>query len=86
VKQGSKSGPEAAIYNNLPKGSSIPVQFIAGITTDIDRVFVPYSLLINWDQVQVVSCGNAEADCNEDGLLNLADFGCFNTRYGLGCP
>ena len=25
-------------------------------------------------------------DCNADGVLNLADFGCFTTRYALGDP
>lgn len=25
-------------------------------------------------------------DCNGDGLLNLADFGCFQTQFALGCP
>jgi hypothetical protein len=26
------------------------------------------------------------ADCNGDGVLNLADFGCFQTKYALGDP
>jgi uncharacterized membrane protein len=26
------------------------------------------------------------ADCNGDGLLNLTDFGCFQTRFALGDP
>ena len=30
---------------------------------------------------QVASC---DADCNADGVLTLADFGCFQTRYVLG--
>ncbi|MCC6659458.1 MAG: PEP-CTERM sorting domain-containing protein [Phycisphaerales bacterium] len=25
-------------------------------------------------------------DCNGDGVLNLADFGCFTTKFALGCP
>jgi hypothetical protein len=25
-------------------------------------------------------------DCNSDGVLNLADFGCFQTRFALGDP
>ena len=25
-------------------------------------------------------------DCNLDGALNLADFGCFQTAFALGCP
>jgi hypothetical protein len=25
------------------------------------------------------------ADCNGDGVLNLADFGCFQTKFALGC-
>jgi hypothetical protein len=25
-------------------------------------------------------------DCNTDGQLNLADFGCFQTRFALGEP
>jgi hypothetical protein len=30
--------------------------------------------------------GPCYADCNGDGVLNLADFGCFKTRFALGCP
>ena len=26
------------------------------------------------------------ADCNRDGFLNLADFGCFQTKFALGDP
>jgi hypothetical protein len=25
-----------------------------------------------------------EADCNQDGVLNLGDFGCFQTRFATG--
>jgi hypothetical protein len=32
---------------------------------------------------QVASC---YADCNSDGVLNLSDFGCFQTKFALGCP
>ncbi len=28
----------------------------------------------------------AYADCNADGLLTIADFGCFQTKFVLGCP
>ena len=37
------------------------------------------AILTPVDQV----CG---ADCNADGVLNLADFGCFQTRFALGEP
>jgi hypothetical protein len=30
--------------------------------------------------------GPCYADCNGDGQLNVADFGCFQTRFVLGCP
>jgi hypothetical protein len=26
------------------------------------------------------------ADCNGDTVLNLSDFGCFQTKFALGCP
>jgi hypothetical protein len=32
---------------------------------------------------QVASC---YADCNSDGVLNLSDFGCFQTRFAVGDP
>jgi hypothetical protein len=28
-------------------------------------------------------CGHCYADCNKDGVLNLADFGCYQTKYAL---
>ncbi|MCC6660238.1 MAG: hypothetical protein IT437_05060 [Phycisphaerales bacterium] len=38
--------------------------------------------------VQYVGCktGNCYADCNRDGALTLADFGCFQTKYALRDP
>ena len=26
------------------------------------------------------------ADCNADGTLTVADFGCFQTKFVVGCP
>ena len=38
--------------------------------------------------VQYVGCktGNCYADCDRDGALTLADFGCFRTKYALQDP
>ncbi|MCC6659838.1 MAG: hypothetical protein IT437_03020 [Phycisphaerales bacterium] len=36
--------------------------------------------------VQYVGCPNCYADCNRDGALTLADFGCFQTKYAIGDP
>jgi hypothetical protein len=33
-----------------------------------------------------VGCPTCYADCNGDGVLGLADFGCFQTKFALGCP
>jgi hypothetical protein len=30
--------------------------------------------------------GPCYADCNGDGVLGLADFECFQTKFALGCP
>ena len=30
--------------------------------------------------------GACYPDCNADGTRNLADFGCFQTKFALGCP
>ena len=30
--------------------------------------------------------GLTVADCNEDGALTVSDFGCFQTRFVVGCP
>ena len=51
-----------------------------------------------WYQVKVTSPGGSTMsrrvrvemvcypDCNADGLLNLADFGCFTTKFATGDP
>ena len=36
--------------------------------------------------VAVLGQPSCYADCNGDGQLNLADFGCFQTKFALGCP
>ena len=40
-----------------------------------------FSLFDNWAVTRA-----CYADCNRDGLLNLADLGCFQTRHALGDP
>jgi hypothetical protein len=30
--------------------------------------------------------GSPFADCTLDGVLSIADFGCFQTAFVLGCP
>ena len=30
--------------------------------------------------------GDPYADCNADGALTVADFGCFQTKFVVGCP
>jgi hypothetical protein len=35
----------------------------------------------------ILGCeGSCYPDCNSDGLLNLSDFGCFQTKFALGDP
>jgi hypothetical protein len=41
------------------------------------------------DNLRVVNTDTLEScypDCNQDGSLNLADFGCFQTKFALGDP
>jgi hypothetical protein len=40
----------------------------------------------NYNEYLVSLHIGAYADCNGDGLLTVGDFGCFQTRYVLGCP
>jgi hypothetical protein len=35
-------------------------------------------------QLRIVGCPFCYADCNGDGALNLADFGCFQTKFATG--
>jgi uncharacterized membrane protein len=51
---------------------------IVGTGTDPAGSIEGWMAVIPW-----VTCA---ADCNGDGLLNLADFGCFQTRFALGDP
>ncbi len=37
------------------------------------------------DAVLFYNC-DCPADCNRDGVLTVADFGCFQTRFVAGCP
>jgi hypothetical protein len=33
-----------------------------------------------------LDCGGCYPDCNGDGALTVADFGCFQTKFVAGCP
>jgi hypothetical protein len=37
-------------------------------------------------QIKIAGCQTCYPDCNDDGALNLADFGCFQTRFASGSP
>lgn len=45
-----------------------------------------YSLDINTNGVPDECEHICYPDCNADGALNLSDFGCFQTKFALGCP
>jgi hypothetical protein len=43
-------------------------------------------LLAMYVDPQFVPPAACAADCDRDGMLTLADFGCFQTKFALGCP
>jgi hypothetical protein len=49
------------------------------------QVVHPRTLIGSFD-VSPSCPGGCYADCNGDGVLGLADFGCFQTKFALGCP
>jgi YVTN family beta-propeller protein len=59
-------------YTVVPKGSEIRI----GIDRNRNGIY-------DFDEPGGTQC---YTDCNGDGILNLADFGCFQTRFALGDP
>jgi hypothetical protein len=43
-------------------------------------------LIVNQDDVNQILSAICYPDCNGDGILGLADFGCFQTKFALGDP
>ncbi len=43
-------------------------------------------ILANPTGILVPTWANCYADCNKDGMLNIADFGCFQTKFATGDP
>jgi hypothetical protein len=41
---------------------------------------------VDMDDMEVSAGSSCYADCNGDGVLGLADFGCFQTKFALGDP
>ncbi|MCC6661916.1 MAG: hypothetical protein IT437_13635 [Phycisphaerales bacterium] len=65
-------GASPLTFTVVPKGSEARI----GIDRDRDGIY----------DLDEAGNGQCEADCNGDGTLNLADFGCFQTRFALGHP
>jgi hypothetical protein len=76
-------------YNNQLVTSGITWAPVTGVPRHLaaldlysqgcDKVF--------FDDVKLEEVGaTCYPDCNGDGQLNLSDFGCFQTKFALGCP
>ena len=71
---------EFRIDDYLPPGASMRLRLIASDGAEDSVV----EGAIDDIQVRVAGCESCYPDCNADGSLNLADFGCFTTRFALG--
>lgn len=74
------------IANN---GVAISTAAVHGGKTAVRTAMYPGSTSTGFASTAYVldlgACG-CYADCNGDGVLNIADFGCFQSRFALGCP
>lgn len=79
---------EAVAYLN-PSGPSSPSSPPISVPAPAYHLTQMYMRITGDQQIDEVRIGDkfpCYADCNDDGLLNVADFGCFQTRFALSEP